>query len=281
MTVMQPRSAWVEPGYPVTGPPFDARPIKYIVVHYGGVNMSEERLRNTVRYFRDTQRDYVDNRGYSIGYQIGVDRFGDLWELRGFDFKNAANNSTWPGSPYYQDWPKSSTGQPRPNDVTVSIHVILPLSGEYLPDQLEGCRAAVALIRERIGRSVPVIPHSDVVQTSCPGDPMRAAIAAGLLEPVTPPPPPPPPPPPVPGVAVFDDVISYASCPTSQNPAIYALMRGGYKYWFKDGAAWNAHKALAKKQNKTFALVNYTSDEFRALGPVIGPKPDRTDGWGV
>lgn len=94
-------------------------------------------------------------------------------------------------------------------------------------------------------------------------------------------PPAPPDPPPVPGANVFDDVIQYVSCPTSQNPAIYALLRGGYKVWFKDQAAWNAHKSLAKERGKVFQLVNYTGDQFRALGPVVGPRPARVDEWGV
>jgi hypothetical protein len=199
MAIYHPRNEWVVPSQPVTGPSFDAKKIKYIVVHYGAVPWSEDRLRNAAQYWRDTQAFYLSKTPpYSIGYQIGVDRVGELWELRGFDFKNAANNSTWKGSPYYEEWPLDARGIPRPNDVTVSIHVILPMNGELAPGQQEGIANAVALIRKVIGRDVPVIPHSDVVQTTCPGAPLRQLIRSGAFDPQKPEPPAPEPPTPEP-----------------------------------------------------------------------------------
>jgi hypothetical protein len=264
------RDEWVEPGYPVTGPAFDASSVEFIVVHYGAVPWSEERLRDSVRYWRDTQRYYVDSRGYSIGYQIGVDRAaGDLWELRGFAFRNAANGSLSQSSPYYENL------APNPNHKTVSIHVILPMSGEYLPHQLDGCRAAVALIRARCAKHLPVIPHSDVVSTTCPGDPMRRAIAEGLLEPSPPPPPIPP------ESLMFDDVFCYSTCNEAKTPAIYAQLRNNQKVWLHSVETYEAHKRLAREQGYTFRLRRFTVDEFRALGPVVGPRPRRVDEWGI
>jgi hypothetical protein len=266
------RNEWVEAKYPVTGPAFDSSTIEFIVVHYGAVPWGEDRLNDAVGYWRSTQQYYVNSRGYSIGYQLGVDRLkGDVWELRGFDFRNAANGSLDSSSPYHRQL------APNPNHKTVSIHVILPLSGEYLSHQLDGCREAVAMIRERCGKHLPVIPHSDVVATTCPGDPMRDAIRKGLLEPVTPPTPPPLPP----EILMFDDVFDYVTCPTSATPAIYAQRRDNTKVWLHSQEAWNAHKQLAKEHGFTFRLRSYNQDQFRALGPVVGPRPRRTDEWGV
>ena len=269
-----PRREWVEPGYPVTGPAFDPALVDYIVVHYGAVPWSEERLNDSVRYWRDVQRYYVDSpsRGYSIGYQIGVDRLkGDLWELRGFDFRNAANGTLSSNSPYHDQL------SPNPNMKTVSIHVILPMSGEFTTAQLDGCREAVALIRQRCGRYLPVLPHSDVTETSCPGDPMRAAIAAGLLEPTPPPPPPIPPE----DSLMFDEVFDYVTCEVSSNPGVYCQLRSNRKVWLPNQAAYNAHRELARANGYTFKLRKYSADQFRALGPVVGPRPARVDEWGV
>jgi hypothetical protein len=268
------RSEWVEAAYPVTGPAFDASRVEFIVVHYGAVPWSEERLRDSVRYWRDTQRYYQNDRGYSIGYQWGVDRIkGDVWELRGFDFRNAANGTLSASSPYHDQLAPSA------NVRTVSIHVILPMSGEYLTHQLDGCRDAVAMIRERLGRKVPVIPHSDVNATSCPGDPLRRAIAQGLLEPTPTPPKPNPPMPPE--VLMFDQVYDYVTCADSRTPAIYAQLRSNQKVWLHSPEAWDAHKRLAKANGYSFALRRYSIDEFRALGPIVGPRPRRVDEWGI
>lgn len=271
------RDVWVPPGMPVVGPTFDLSQVQFIVVHYGAVPWSEERLANATQYWRDTHAYYTNSRGYSIGYNIGCARDGTLWELRGFDIRNAANGSLSPNSKYHD------VLAPNPNYKSISLHVILPMDGSYQPKQLDGARQAVQLIRERVGRYLPVIPHSDVVETSCPSDLWRRLIAEGALEPVTPPtPPPPPPPPPLPGANVMDQIICYGTAPTSQNPAVYLLMKGGYKIWMPTPEVWNAHKQLVRDANlPAFKYRNFNADQFRAFGPVFGPKPRRVDEWGV
>ena len=272
------RNVWVDPAMPVVGPAFDLSQVEFIVVHYGAVPWDEERLANSPQYWLDTHAYYTNSRGYSIGYNVGVGRDGTIWELRGFDIRNAANGSLSPNSKYH------AVLAPNPNYRSISLHLILPLDGSYQPKQLDGAREAVRLIRERVGRKLTVIPHSDVVETSCPSDLWRRLIAEGALEPTVPPPPPPPPPvPPVPGANVTDQIITYATCPTSKSPAVFLAMKGGYKIWFKDQAAWTAHKQLVKDAGLTAIPYrsNYSPDQFRALGPVLGPRPAKTDDWGV
>jgi len=97
------------------------------------------------------------------------------------------------------------------------------------------------------------------------------------------PPTPPPPPPPVPGVNVTDQIICYGTAPTSKSPAVYALFKGGYKIWFKDQATWTAHKQLVKDAGLPAIPYrnNYSPDQFRACGPILGPRPANTDEWGM
>jgi len=281
--VVHGRSEWVEPANPVTGPAFEPGRVKWIVLHYGGVDWSESRLRDPVRAWRDKQRDYSHRRGYSIGYQWGVDRDGELWELRGFDFRNAANGTTWPGSPLTAEF-----GGVNPNHLTVSMHVLLPLSGAYTPEQLAGVRACVAMIWQRLGRKVPVVPHSDINRTSCPGDPLRTAISGGSVLPVDPTPEPLPTPEP-PGGPTVDQLICIARCTEGAITATCAVWAGGYKTWV---AKLGPFVEWAQSQGSTVtreSVVNVGADVFRAMGPVLGARPHlitatgkfESDAWGV
>jgi len=272
--VIHARAEWELPTMPVTGPfRFDPQPISHIVVHYGAVPWPEERLRDSKRYWRDTQAYYVQSQGYSIGYQWGVGRDGSLWELRGADFRNAANSSTWSGAPV--KFPGN------PNLSTVSIHVILPMDGTLAPGQLEGVQRMVGHIWSVLGRQVPVIPHSDVTRTTCPGDPMRALIRSDAVLPTAPPPPPPPPITP-PGAATVDDFIEYVTYPGSKVPAVFARWRSGFKTWMGDPEMFQAHQRLVAAEGKSTTIRTVTDvHTFRALGFVFGPVHPAHDDWGV
>jgi hypothetical protein len=274
MTTIHPRTAWVTT-LPVTGPAADLRSVKYIVVHYGAVPWNEARLRNSPQYIRDTHAYYVNSRGYSVGYNFFVGRDGSLWEARGFDIRNAANGRLSTNSPLFSEL------SPQANNRTISIHVILPLDGSYEPVQLDGVRNLVSIIRARCGAELPIVPHSDIVETSCPTDLWRRMIAGGDLEPRSPQPDPPVPPIPPEQFPMFDDVVCYSTCPASSNPAMYAQLRNNTKVWLHSQNVWAAHKRLAKERGFTFRVESFSVDEFRALGPVVGPRPRRTDEWGV
>jgi hypothetical protein len=65
-------------------------------------------------------------------------------------------------------------------------------------------------------------------------------------------------------------------------PAIYSVYSGGYKTWIKDEAQLKIMMALAKMQKKPYTIKGIGSDAmFRALGPVMGPKPRGTNEWGL
>ncbi len=90
-----PRSEWVQAKYPVTGPRQIAGNITRPAAHYtAAVNLPDGDLGefeyNIPPYLAAIQRDYVNNRGYSIGYLFAIDWLGGVWELRGFDYKAAA-----------------------------------------------------------------------------------------------------------------------------------------------------------------------------------------------
>lgn len=91
-----------------------------------------------------------------------------------------------------------------------------------------------------------------------------------------------PTPPPVPPRSLmFDHVYAYVTCNTSANPAVYVQLRSNRKVWLPSQDAYNAHKEMARTAGYAFKLLTYTPDQFRALGPVVGPRPARVDEWGV
>jgi hypothetical protein len=289
MSVRLPNTAWIEPGYPVTGPPLgDKDNILFIVVHYGGVPWPESKLANSVQYWRDTQRYYVDGRGYSIGYQEGTGRDGSEWELRGRTLRNAANSSTWTGSPYFATWVRNTpkhvidaTGKPNPNYCTYSLHVILPMDGKLAPGQLEGIRSAILKIWTWLGRMVPVIPHSDVVRTSCPGDPIRALIKSGAIYPQPAPVPTPPPTPQLPtstrkhsvnSLTIFDSVrvLDTRNAPNTK-PGTGAVVKVTPVAGTPAGASVIVHVTTTDTSDDGF-LTLWSGDGPRPLASHLNPK---------
>lgn len=100
-------------------------------------------------------------------------------------------------------------------------------------------------------------------------------------QPLTPWNPSPPPPPLPPEAFMFDHIWDYVTCPQSVTPAVFAARRDGTKVWLHSQETYRAHQQLARDNGYTFRLRTYNADQFRALGPVIGPRPRKTDEWGM
>lgn len=90
-----PRSHWVDTALPVTGPSWVPRLIDMMVAHYtaaadlpDGDADEHQTDRDIAPYLRRIQADYVNSRGYSIGYWYAIDWLGGIWQLRGFDLRD-------------------------------------------------------------------------------------------------------------------------------------------------------------------------------------------------
>ena len=182
---IRPREEWVEPGYPMSGPASAPERIGWIVFHYPGADIGYDRNRDgdidpdDTRLLLQAWNRYAWNvRDYSLYYCFVIGRTGDIWQVRGLDLKNAANGPT--------EHPE--TFGANANTATVSVKFVTDLEGAVTFEQVEAGRWLVADLRRQLGRDCPVIPHSDVKSTSCPGDRIRALITAGMFEPLPPPP---------------------------------------------------------------------------------------------
>src|SRR5262245_17799680 len=155
------RSAWEEPGWRIgehtNSPPVNVPGLLDTVNHYpGSTQISPD---DPVEYFRQMQRSYVTTRGYSVGYSWGYWPDGLEVELRGFDYRNAANDA--PGRPGDE------------NPVSVSLLLVVPGQGDAgqpaTPAQIAAVRARLTTVHTRVGRALPNIVHGDLEPTQCAG----------------------------------------------------------------------------------------------------------------
>lgn len=161
------RGTWEESGYRIaehtTSRALDWSRVENIVIHYtGGKTINPD----TMQKLRGSQRDYVNNRGYSLGYSVAVDQQGKSWEIRGVDFIPAANKNY--------------------NGVTWVIQVLVDWQDGCNPAMVDTVRDLVKFARQQIGRDVPVIGHRDIGSTRCPGDGVYTQIQNKVFEPRTP-----------------------------------------------------------------------------------------------
>lgn len=160
------RSAWEESEYRIadhtTSREMDWSRVQNIVIHYTGAQTVN---RDTAKLLQDSQRYYVNNRGYSLGYSVAVDQDGVSWEIRGTDFIPAANKNY--------------------NGVTWVIQVLVDWQDGCNRKMVETVRDLVWFARRKIGRDVPVIGHRDIGSTRCPGDGVYIQVQNKVFEPQT------------------------------------------------------------------------------------------------
>jgi len=164
------RTEWQDPAYPVTSSSWmNLNALSYITLHYigaDGVNLSD-----IPQFLRNAQLDYVINRGYSLGYNSAVSLDGDEWEIRGFDYRCAANGEQATNIPGYA--------------------ILLMLSNTWsVPpqSQIDGVRNLVAKIRATAAAAgntdfLEINGHLDLKPTSCPGTVIYNMIQNGTFEP--------------------------------------------------------------------------------------------------
>ena len=169
--IHHPRTAWQQNGYQISGPDPKQR-AHTAVLHYSGSNNIPT---NKAQWLRAMQRDYVDNRGYSLGYWQLVDQDGTAWQIRGPHGNSRVYNSA------------ANKGDKVPgnaNDYTYPILLATRTNEHATPAAIATCRA----LWNNYGITSRPIPHSDLDYTSCCGDPVRAQINLGHFDNTQPPP---------------------------------------------------------------------------------------------
>ena len=178
-----PRADWTRSTQPVSGPAMDVMALRYITIHYNGGNADLDGADNIyqdsdfIALLRAAHNDYLVNRGYSLGYNSIIGPDGAEWEVRGMDYRSAANGCTAVNVPGY------------------AIQVMMPsVSAQPTATQIAGLKAAIARVRAFVkargnNDHLELNGHRDVRPlcgnggTACPGDPIYALLKAGQLEP--------------------------------------------------------------------------------------------------
>lgn len=159
---VHPRADWVEAAYPVTGPLLPWSDIIHAALHYSGAATTPESGAGVRQWCRNTQRSYVNGRGYSIGYQWAVDRRGAAWELRGWALKCAANAGA--------------------NGTTIAIILLVNGNEPANAAQIDTTRKIIAEAQRIAGRSLAIHDHANLpgatTATSCAGTGVRAQVYA-------------------------------------------------------------------------------------------------------
>lgn len=193
VAIYHPRSEWQDSEYPITGPAADQSAITTAVVHYTAAEDlpdgdTGETVEDVAALLRRIQRSYSTGRGYSIGYRWAVDWLGGVWQLRGWEFKSAANK----GNP-------DITGVANFNVYSEPILCLVDGNDMASPMMVRSVQAIIAESQRRSGRTFRVVGHGDIDATGCPGAGLRAQVKAGVFVPSPDVPTPPPPPPTIPG----------------------------------------------------------------------------------
>ena len=164
-----PRETWEEPGWRIgehtdVGPQDFGR-CEYVAIHYTAAPSTPDQLTAVRDKLRSSQRSYVETRGYSYGYNWVVDREGRIWEVRGDDYRCAANGNTDSNS--------------RGPAICCYVNGADPANEQMV----EAVRRIVAYCQEKAGRTLRVIGHRDVRATACPGAGLYSQVQDGTFVP--------------------------------------------------------------------------------------------------
>ena len=164
------REVWQDPKMPVKGPSptmdqWDTFPLHYTAADDLIDGDPGEHAEDLPAYLRAIQRDYTLNRGYSIGYGFAVDWLGGVWELRGYDIRNAANRG----------W----------NHRTGPVLCLVDGDDPLTPEALWSVRALYREANRRTGRHLNDVGHRDIGATACPGGGIYGQIQRGEVTPLT------------------------------------------------------------------------------------------------
>ncbi len=162
------RSDWLAAPPKADAGNFDPQRIKGVCIHYCGGGTyegvdSRQHFRNVQAFYlrgANSKENYAD-----IAYNVGVDRNGDIWELRGWTKRGGANGGTDANASY------------------PSIYLVLGDKDEVPRAMVEGVRKAISRYREIYPTALEIHPHRDFYNTACPG-PALPYVLNGSFEPV-------------------------------------------------------------------------------------------------
>lgn len=145
-----------------------------MTVHYTGAPSVQVSKAGVPGYIKRIERQHQARPGdqacATIAYNFIIDKWGRIWEGRGWDYINAANGAR--------------RGQPSSNPVTFSVLVLVGVEdnapNEAITQALEDLyKLACKRLRRR---ELAVQGHKDHVATSCPGPKLYRLVKSGKIQ---------------------------------------------------------------------------------------------------
>lgn len=172
MTEFLPRSAWTDDPYPSGATMLVESEVEGVALHWpgSGGSISADKaaviglLRGELAFH--TRPVSQGGRGWSdIAYNVAADQAGRVWDLRGITRRSAAN------------------GDVDVNRRFVAVTCLVGAKDTPTPALLQAIRDVRRKVLARYLKAKKVVPHSAIrpEPTDCPGDALRAHIAAGMF----------------------------------------------------------------------------------------------------
>jgi LysM repeat protein len=168
-------------------PKMVASRVKEMTVHYTGAKRVTRGKDKIASYIKATERYHMGRSPNmsGIGYNFAIDKWGRIWELRGWTYKNAANGTS-------------------SNSTSFSVNCLVGVEdNEPTPEMVQALQWLYAEAVRRFGRTLDVKGHQEHKPTACPGGAMMALIRSGRIQQAAPAPAPEPPAPPAPAGGTY------------------------------------------------------------------------------
>jgi len=220
-----------------TPPKMVAKNITAMTVHYTGAPSVNWPKNDIASRIKRTEASHVARPGENmstIGYNFIIDKWGRIWEARGWDYRNGANGAR--------------SGEKSSNDWSFSVCVLVGVKdNKPTPEIIAALQLLYSLGCKRFKRQLTVTGHRDHKATSCPGEDLYKLVKSGKIQQgaASPAPAPAPAPAPVPPAAPAPAPVTPAPAPQPAKPAAgtYTVVRGD-SYWkiaekvLKRGSRW-------------------------------------------
>lgn len=162
------RSAWGARTARLKVPRLDGRHVVGVALHWPGDSTRRDTVDEVAAALRVWQTQHIDGNAWSdIAYQEAIDQAGNVYRLRGLRYQSAANGDT------------------AVNETYGAVLLVLAIGEKPSEAMIAAVRRVVARHRKAFPRSTRIVPHSAIrpQPTDCPGDQVRALIAAGAFDP--------------------------------------------------------------------------------------------------
>lgn len=136
-----------------------------MTVHYTGAKSVSRGENQVASYLKAIERSQMrDSKMSAIAYNFAVDKWGRVWELRGWTFRNAANGTA-------------------SNRTSFSVLCLVGVDDNNpTPAMLVGLQQLYAEGVVRSGKVLSVKGHREHKATACPGDALTQIVNSGAVQ---------------------------------------------------------------------------------------------------